>query len=248
MDFRSLMFGAAIMLSAGAANATVAYDSIDVGAGQLNFDNNFVDPTAGGPIASSFTTTAATSLTSVSLMLSANPNSGDGSMVVVLLPNNGGAPPYSTLNDPGLVNTNFGVLPTFNNVLATIGTVQDSSFVAETPKLVTFNTYAPLAANTTYWIGVYTPQDPSSIANGDSAIEGTYGNGEWWFTSANPTGGVGIGSAQNFDSHGGIRTFSAETNGAYELIVNTPEPGTMAILGAGLTGLGYFRRRAAKRA
>jgi len=38
------------------------------------------------------------------------------------------------------------------------------------------------------------------------------------------------------------------TNGAFEMQIDTPEPTSLALLGAGLTGLGFLRRRWAKKA
>jgi hypothetical protein len=36
------------------------------------------------------------------------------------------------------------------------------------------------------------------------------------------------------------------STGAYEMVVETPEPASIAIVGAGLAGLGFFRRRMQK--
>jgi hypothetical protein len=38
------------------------------------------------------------------------------------------------------------------------------------------------------------------------------------------------------------------TGNAFELQINTPEPASLALLGAAMTGLGFIRRRRARKA
>ena len=55
----------------------------------------------------------------------------------------------------------------------------------------------------------------------------------------------------NFNSIGGAGPFAvggANNPGDYELIVTTPEPASIAIPGASLAGIGYFRRRKSAKA
>jgi PEP-CTERM motif len=78
--------------------------------------------------------------------------------------------------------------------------------------------------NDVYWIAV--------DLSGSSA--------DLWYNADGP----GFGTAnQLFSNDGTLADLSLA--GAYEMTVDTPEPATIAILGGGLAGLGYFRRRRA---
>jgi len=90
----------------------------------------------------------------------------------------------------------------------------------------------------TYWIGLETPLS-----------DDTYSSAAWWWTYTDASTAIGL----DFNTNG-LFSFP-DSAGPYEMIVETstttaesaPEPGTFAILGGGLAGLGYMRRRTANK-
>jgi hypothetical protein len=254
MRILPIWLSAAFVLSPGLARATTIYDSVNLNdPADFNYGGIPLDPTSIGPDAGSFTVTSAQTLTSVSLELSAaNPSDG-GSLTVVLTPDTGAASPFiTTLKDLSLPTDG---ITTFTNdtVLATI---LDSS-LSSTPSLITFSTSAALTPGV-YWIGLETPQLPSSVLAGDTIYDGTYGSAEWWYTNdTDPPADSGVPGQLGFSAEGGPSSFpisgdNAFFGGPYEMILDTeqaaPEPGTLAILSGGLMGLGYIRRRTGRTA
>ena len=141
------------------------------------------------------------------------------------------------------MNTTSGYFATFARMIRGSGRSPNSS-LTQTPSLVTITDVA-LAAGT-YWIGTETSLLPTSI---DDPVNGTYGSGQWWWTNTDPS----VPETLNFNSIGGEGPFAVggvAKPGAYELIVEatvaTPDTTTIAVLGGGLAGLGYFRRRKPK--
>lgn len=231
-----LAFGAVTMLVANVAQAAVYFDSIDV-----------TNPTYGGDgqgdntsaMADSFTT-GTPNFSQISLLVSASNPADGGSTSIYLVPNTGGAPgvagsPAVTLSGGNFVSFSGADL---------IGKLADAS-LATTAGQVTFNISPALAAslsttNAEYWIGLV-PSNSSSL--------------EWYYGAA--SNGIGETNQENFYANtatggGGTGLASdtgvASTSAPYDMIVDTPEPASLAILGGGLAGLGYFRRRGAKKA
>lgn len=207
-----------------------------------------------GPNAASFQVTSTQTLNSVSLELSAlNPNDG-GSLTValvsnVLVTNIGNQPSSSFTPDSSLPTTGMTTF-TGDTVLATI---LDSA-LSTTPSLVTISTAATLTPGTFLWIGLETTQLPSSVLAGDSAVDGTYGSAQWWWTEDNPAGAIGVTGQLGFTAGGGPGSYPISGNASnglspYEMILTTtegiPEPVTITIFGSGLAALGYVRRRRA---
>jgi hypothetical protein len=72
------------------------------------------------------------------------------------------------------------------------------------------------------------------------AVDLSNSSADLWYNADGP----GFGTANQLFSIDGTLVDLSLAN-AYEMTVDTPEPATIAILGGGLAGLGYFRRRRA---
>jgi PEP-CTERM motif len=103
----------------------------------------------------------------------------------------------------------------------------------------------PLASafpNDDYWVAV--------VLNAQSSIN-------WWYGTVDRTGNIGEAGqasyyaypADDLGNDGGdaiVLNGTSSVGGPYDLIVDTPEPATLAVLGSGLFGLGLLRRRVQK--
>jgi hypothetical protein len=228
------MLGALAAFAAHAANAGVYFDSVNVTGANTGADGANDSITA---LAQSFTT-ATPDFSSITLSLLAATPSDGGSIQVFLVPDSGtgggtglaGTPAYS----PG-----GPAFSSFTNAHL-IGTVADAALTT-TPSLVSLWVGAPTIApvttatsNQEYWVAL--------VLSGSSS-------GEWEFNSGAP-GGLGSAGQAFFNNFSGTASTSLVGpggNGAYDMIVATPEPMTIAVLGIGLAGLGYVRRRSSNR-
>jgi hypothetical protein len=229
MKMRFLAIGALAMVAGHAANATTYINTIDANA---MFGDDGLDD---GTLSAADSFTAATpDFSQVQLLLGADNPADGGSAMVYLVPDNGGG----TAGVAGLPTATFNGSNVFTGFSGAelIGTVKDSSLAASpgASTLVTFNVTPTITTpNEEYWIA-FVP-NPGSSANWFwSSTDGGTGTAgqESYFTSSAADGG---GSSVDPDSAVGA--------GPYGLIVDTPEPATIAILGGGLAGLGCFRRR-----
>jgi len=212
----------------------------------------------GGPIAFEFDSGSNTSLGALQLQLNAlNPADG-GQVNVYLLPSNGSSSPNFTGSGNSLVLTNA----TPSNLL---GSISDALLplagsAANQGKTISLNlgSLVALTANTEYWIGLTT------------TTSGTFATANFVFDLSSYTGGTGTNGQNDFFQAGincttptnQICSSSAPTVGVpqsyavgstslglnvYEAaLYNTrliPEPASIAILGAGLAGMGMIRRR-----
>ncbi len=240
MKTRMLVLGAAAMLAANTANATVYFDSVDVTNPTANMDGVVSDNVF--VMADSFYA-ATPDFSQVSVLLSADTPSDGGSSMLYLVPNTGGTPGAG--GSPTFA-TSAGNFAGFTGA-ELIGGIADSSLAATGAgaTLVTFNFSPALAAalttaNNEYWIAL--------VGSSDSSVEFYYGAdtsgvgeaNQFNFYAINDAGGGGYGLVNNEGS--------AVTSQPYDLIVTTPEPASLAVLGGALASLGYFRRRTDRKA
>jgi hypothetical protein len=237
------VFGFSILAAPLMANAAIVFDSVNIspaafnsGSENSNTSWDWVDPTANGPTASQFSVPFVQTLDYVSLELSADAPSDGGSVMVYLLPDNGsGFPNYTTSTD------------IYGNTISTfvggtlIGVIPDST-LSQQSALVTVDTDVVLAAGS-YWIGLATSLLPGLS---DPPPQIVYGSGQWWWSNPDASDPV----TQNFNAIGSPGPFAVGgdpllTNnpGDYELVVSTPEPATVALLGGAMAGLGLLRKR-----
>jgi hypothetical protein len=253
MKIYGVVVGLAALLGAGAANASLLpgnaiYSSFTTAVPDTNGGSNSTYSVStshpGSPLAQEFFVSAPATLTSLDLRLTdSTPNDG-GSMLVYLVADSGGFP-----SNAG--GSNHNVLT--NKTL--LGTILDSSLPSTTTAGCSFGASATInACNTVlavndfistpgnYWIALVSGSD---TANGGSGLGS---NALWWRAGDN----LGLNATGMNNAHvnnSGVLTEQTPTNitQSFELQVNTPEPASLALLGAGMTGLGLIRYRRSKK-
>ena len=225
MKVFGLAAGLVALLGAGAANATVLYNTIgggvSGGSDGLTVASNF-----GGPLGISFSVAGPTQLGSVSLSLFDSTPGDGGSVLVYLVPDSGGFPSHA---GAGIVLTNKTLL----------GTIADSALAGTltSPATVTIQTTAFIPSAGRYWIEL--------VGSGDSLNNPgtiTPSGARWIYSVANGPAGE-FSSFGNYTSPGAPVLNNFANGITYQAAVNTPEPASMALLGAGLAGIGLVRRR-----
>ena len=230
MNVRILACTAIAVLASNAANATFYFDTINAPAGpSIGYDGPVSDGAT--VLAASFSAPATPDFSSISLTLSASAPTDGGSILVYLVADNGSG------GGSGLAG-----MPTYNggNTFAgytnasLIGTIADSSLATSGvgSSLISLNVSSAAEAavaattkNNEYWI----------------ALVGSSSSFDWAYNgNAN---GVGTAGQSFFNNYGGTLGTVSDTAGPYQFQVSTPEPTTLAIMGVGLAGIGYFRRR-----
>jgi hypothetical protein len=238
-----MTFGLVGLLAIGSASAAPIYDTIT--GGQSPSDSGFygLAPVGNpsGPLGDSFSVTGPTQLGSVTARLFDANTSDGGSILVYLVPMDPARlAPWT--NGTNSSNTLTGAV--------LLGTILDSAMPtslagacsALTACDSTITTKDDITTAGTYWIELVS----SAMTNNGGS--GATSNADWEYTSHNsPTTG-GIGTAGQYQSwqnaFGGLAAGNlVSTTGAFELTVQTPEPASLAILGIGLIGLGFSRRR-----
>jgi hypothetical protein len=237
MKIVGIAVGLAALLTAGSASAALVYDTLT---GQTPVAGYKPMPTANrGPLGDSFVVSGSEWISSVTLELKdATPTDG-GSTLVYLVPNNASGIPT--------IPSSTGVTLTGVHLL---GTILDSSMTTTYSNMMVSAglTLAPGS----YWIELV---DGNSAANGNGNTAAT--NAQWAYNL--DTGGLGVPLSGDFSSYANASnnglTGPALSNSpgfigdpiVFEMQVQTPEPASMAVLGAGLIGLGFSRRRRSKK-
>jgi len=221
MKFRLIALAAMALMTTKAAHAGIAFDTINYGT-----PVNFSGPTSDGTTlaSQSFSTSSQLDFASISLSLLANNPSDGGSVMVYLVADDGTGGSVGTVGAPDFGNIEL------------IGTISDSMIADEstgTPSVFTFYNVANALSGGTldqeYWITLDFSSDSSSA--------------EWVYNS--DATGIGTDNQLAFtDAVGGTYPIDGSTGaGPFGLIVNTPEPATVALLGGAMAGLGFLRRR-----
>jgi hypothetical protein len=183
----------------------------------------------GSPDAQEFFAPSATTITSMVFRLSDSTPPPGGSLLVYLVQNGANNLPSSS----GLSLTNAVQLGSISEA----GLTSTASNVMFTPSIAGSGT---ITAPGDYWIALV------ETSTSDPAL---------WYRTGD-TIGLDVGNAGNstaglFNSHvvspGGATMTSVNTS-SFELQINTPEPASLALLGAGMAGLGIMRRRQNKKA
>jgi hypothetical protein len=156
---------------------------------------------------------------------------------------------YLVADNNGLPATSSGITLSPATLL---GTISDSQLVSGggiTNVTVSGSSAAVTPGN--YWLELTSGADPN---NGDNNLNQT--TAEWAYFADSSLSGPTVGSissfviqaASSFDTSAGPNPDTGFDN-VFEAQVNTPEPASLGLLGAGVAGLGFARsRRVAKSA
>jgi hypothetical protein len=207
------------LFMASAAQAGVTLDTVTgitpVGASGPDSDGSSI-------MATSVFTTGTPRFHSISLLLAAEGQDA-GSVLVYIVPDSNGPVGFA-----GASSLSSGVL---------VGTIPDTQLAdgSGLPSLISLTNLSnpAISANGEYWI----------------ALDATNSNVDWYSNS--DASGVGTIGQKSYTDINGLYSDAGTTPlsgggfapGAFAAIVDAPEPATIALLGAGLAGLGYARRR-----
>jgi hypothetical protein len=242
MKFLGLVAGFAALVAASSANATVAYDTI-MGASSATASITITSGANKGPLAADFNVAYNQTLQSVTIGLvdkstscntvaGANCLASDTGSIMVYLASSTNS---STL--PGHTGTSV-------TNLIPLGSILDTSLQYTTGNvlsLATIPTNVTLTAGT-YWIEIVSSSTSAKLGEIASSTTGTIGTAgltNYTFTANSTNTDLLLG--------GNSTSGPIANNQFFTMTVNTPEPATLSIIGAGLLGLGMSRRRKAKK-
>jgi len=232
MKIFGIAVGLAALLSAGTASAgALVYDTITGQTVVAGFK-----PIVGanrGPLGDSFLATGPEVISGLTFTMKDVSPSDGGSVLVFLVPNN---PPTGAPTLPSSTGT------TLTGAIK-LGKILDSA-APTTFGAVSLTTSASITAGT-YWIELV---DASSPANGD-ASPGPTGIQYAYALDAGSLGMPASGTVASYSNvdNGGLTAFTPGNGNVFMMQIRTPEPASLALLGAGMTVLGVIRRRRSKK-
>jgi hypothetical protein len=192
----------------------------------------------GSPVAQEFYVAAPTTIANLTFELSDPTATTDGGSILVYLVANAASasPPLPTVSGINLTGA------------TQLGSIADSSLLT-TAGQVSLAVSANIPGNTTDWIAlVGTSSNMGAVwyrTNDLIGLDaGTINSGDQSLN--NTTAGNGGMYNAHIQSPGGTNFVSMSGN-SFELEIDAPEPGTLALFGAGMAGLGFARRRRANR-
>jgi hypothetical protein len=235
MKLLGVASGLMLVLAARSARAVPVYDTIT---GQTNVTGLVANTTSGhGPLGDSFIAASTETITSVTLAMELKSAAGAGSELVYLVAN-------GSAGAPTLPSYTAGVPVTLTNATL-LGTIFDNNPLLSTTSYTNITLPSDLTIGAgSYWIE---PVDGSSAnnGNGDTSISVD----RWGYDT--DVNGLGVPTSGNIVSTassppgtlvGDGTATPALTGEVFELQIQTPEPSSLAVLGAGLLCLGIGRR------